>query len=205
MMNYEIFEELNKFRKWASTVSGKFGEWECNYERWQEMYSTFISYLQRCSPTQVTKSEISDLIYAIARDNEDERLISLLSERPAWFKALLVHIFDCDEPDAKWQFADVLGNNILQFPETESALLRLINDKNEYVTRRALHSLGKIGSKHAEALCERAWNSDHEYQRMMALTVLKEIGSKKLQKYLVLAEEDGRKYIVLTAEKINNA
>jgi hypothetical protein len=37
---------------------------------------------------------------------------------------------------------------------------------------------------------------------MAALTVLKEIGSKKLQDYLRMAEEDGREHVVAKAKEL---
>jgi HEAT repeat protein len=98
----------------------------------------------------------------------------------------------------------MLGHNVLPFTETEGALLRLVEDHNEYVSRMALQALGRIGSKRTEGLCERAWATNHEYQRIMALWVLKEIGSPKLSSYLALAKEDGRKYVVSNAVEIGN-
>ena len=87
----------------------------------------------------------------------------------------------------------------------EDALLQLVEDANEYVSRMALQALGTIRSKHAEALCKQAWDSKHEYQRIMALWVLKEIKSKELNNYLQLAIKDGRKYVVQNANEIKNA
>jgi len=134
-----------------------------------------------------------------------EELVSELAKRPRWFAFLLPQVLECDEPDTRWQFAVTLGHNILPFTETEGALLRLVEDRHEYVSRMALQALGRIGSKHTEGLCERAWATNHEYQRIMALRVLKDIGSPKLSAYLALAKEDGRKYVVSNAVEIENA
>ena len=83
--------------------------------------------------------------------------------------------------------------------------MKLVADQHEYVSRRALQALGRISSPHTERLCERAWDTDHEYQRIMALWVLKEIDSRKLDSYLALARKEGRKYMVSNAIEIENA
>ncbi|MEM7017818.1 MAG: hypothetical protein AAF512_10840, partial [Pseudomonadota bacterium] len=114
------------------------------------------------------------------------------------------HILSSDEKDAKWQFAAYLVYSKLETDTLEKALLELFENSDEYTSRRALGSLGVLKSTHAEAACEKAWNTGHQYQRMMALSVLYEIGSEGLPGYLKLAEEDGRKYIVQRANGIKN-
>jgi HEAT repeat protein len=84
----------------------------------------------------------------------------------------------------------------------EALLLILVNDEDEYVSRRALLALGALKSLHAESLAEKAWLSGHEYQRIAALWVLKDIASSKLAEYVLLAGEDGRKYLVNNAREI---
>jgi HEAT repeat protein len=180
-------------------------EWECNYEGWQSLNEAFVAYLDAHAFREADDQAISDIIYAVARDNEMEYLVPELANRPGWFAFLLPHVLKCDEPDARWQFAVALGQRALPFAEAEHALLRLVEDQDEYVSRMALQSLGRIGSSHTERLCERAWATNHQYQRIMALWVLKEIGSPKLDAYLALAKRDGRKYVVGNALEIENA
>jgi hypothetical protein len=134
-----------------------------------------------------------------------EDLVSVLADRPEWFAFLLPYVLECDEPDTRWQFAVTLGYRVLPFTEAEGALLRLVEDHHEYVSRMALQAIGRIGSTHTESLCERAWATNHEYQRIMALWVLKEIGSQKLGAYVALAKKDARKYVVSNALEIESA
>ena len=206
MLN-SLHREVEKFRAWASNypLEHRSGEWECDYEEWPALNSSFAAYLNSHSPRETDDLVVSDLIYAVARDNEMEDLVSELAEKPEWFAYLLTFISDCDEPDARWQFAVALGRHILPFADAERALMKLVADEHEYVSRMALQSLGRIGSAHAESLCERAWTTNHEYQRIMALWVLKEIGSPKLSSYLTLAKMDHRKYVVSNALEIERA
>lgn len=206
-MEISLDNEVVRFKMWALTYPSetRSGEWECDYDYWKELYAAFTSFVESNSPDKLSEQDIKNIIYVVARDNEMENLVSELAEKPSWFKVVLPHVLESEESDAKWQFAVALGENILPFAESESALLKLVDDENEYLSRRALQSLGKIGSNKTESLCERAWETNHEYQRIMALWVLKQIHSEKLEKYLSLAKEDGREYVVSNANKIKNA
>ncbi len=206
-MEILLNNEIIKFKRWSLSypTETRSGEWECDYNHWNDLYAVFTNFIESNSPEVLKEHDIENIIYIVARDNEMEVLISDLAEKPYWFKAILPRVLECDEPDAKWQFSVVLGDNVLPFMESEASLLKLVDDENEYVSRRALQSLGRIGSSKTESLCERAWETNHEYQRIMALWVLKEIHSQKLERYLSLAKEDGRRYIVSNANEIKNA
>lgn len=206
-MRNSLHSEVEKFRAWASDypVEQRSGEWECDYEEWPNLNRSFTAYLDSHSPQEADDHAVFDLIYAVARDNEMEDLVSELAKKSEWFAFLLPSVLEYDEPDARWQFAVTLGHRVLPFTDAEGALMRLVADGHEYVSRMALQALGRIGSAHTERLCERAWATNHEYQRIMALWVLKEIDSPKLSAYLALAKMDGRKYVVSNANEIENA
>lgn len=199
--------EIEKFKLWASRYAedARSAEWEFGYDGWHSLNSAFLNFIECRSSSELSDIEIEDLIFVIARDNETEDLIEALAQKKELFTLLLSHVIDSKENDAKWQFAVVLGQNTLSYNLAEESLLKLVNDDHEYTSRRALQSLGKIGSDKTEGLCIKAWETNHEYQRIMALWVLKEINSKELEKYLDLALMDGRKYIVLNANEIENA
>jgi HEAT repeat protein len=199
--------EVEKFRSWASNYpeSTRSGEWECDYDGWPALNSAFCRFIESKSPFELSDTEIDDLIYVIARDNEIEDLVEAVVQKKELFALLLSHVINSTENDAKWQFAVALGQNALSHNLAEESLLKLVNDDHEYTRRMALHSLGKIGSDKAEGLCIKAWETNLEYQRIMALCVLKEINSKELKKYLDLALIDGRKYLVQNANEIKNA
>lgn len=203
----KIRSEVAKFRAWAQQypAEDRYGEWECGYEEWAELHRSFVDCLDTMLPAADLCCEVADdLVYAIARDNEISYLASQLGQRPLLLSKLLPSILACEEPDARWQTAAQLGKHVLPFATTESALLQLVEDQDEYVRRIALQALGRIGSPHAERLCSRAWESGHEYQRIMALWVLLTIESRQLGRYLALAKEDGRKYLCMNAARIES-
>lgn len=198
--------EVDKFRAWASEYpeGRRSGEWECDYEEWPSLNSAFLGFIKNKAPSELTDAEIEDLIYVIARDNEMEELVEDVASKDELFKLLIPHVIESTENEAKWQFAVALGEGTLSHTFAEEALLSLVNDSDEYTSRRALQSLGRIGSEQTERLCIKAWETNHEYQRIMSLSVLKEIESKELSRYLDLALADGRKYVVKNANEIKN-
>jgi HEAT repeat protein len=206
-MSVSLHTEVARFKAWAAgyPVERRNGEWECDYGNWEQLSQAFLAHLDSCSPQNACASDISDILYAVARDNETEELGAELAERRHWFLFLLPHALLSDDDHVKWQFAAQLGNGRLLFADAEFALLKLVQDDREYVSRRALKALGQIGSSHAEGLCVRAWATGHEYQRVMALWVLNEINSPRLAEYLACAREDGRTFVVSNAVKIEQS
>lgn len=196
--------EVARFRAWGSKypVEDRTGEWECDYENWARLHQSFLDYLKSHSPVDATEAEISELLYAVGRDNENEDLVAELAAESDWFLFLVPYAVKVDDPDVRWQFAVQLGLGAFPFFAAEAALLKLVQDDHEYVSRMALQALGRIGSANAETLCERAWRTGHEYQRIMALWVLKDIKSVKLKEYLSLAKADGRRFVISNAIEV---
>lgn len=196
--------ETKRFKQWACTLPGHYGEWEQDYPGWKTFYQAAFDFLKK-DHAQWSKSDIDDILYAIARDNEGEVILEQIAENTSLIVFLANHAARGDEMDAKWQFAVALG----KLPEThraeaEKLLLTLADDTDEYVSRMSILALGKIKSEHAEALAERAWESGHEYQRIAALWVLSDVSSTKLSDFLGLAIQDGRQSLIHNVEEIKH-
>jgi hypothetical protein len=199
--------EIDKFKAWADAYpeETRSGEWECDYSDWNSLSEAFNELISTKAPSDLSEGDIDNIIFSIARDNEIEDLISYLAENIDMFTYLLPYVVKSSESDAKWQFAVTLGSEAAFSDVAEETLLQLVSDPDEYTSRRALQSLGKVKSHHTEKYCIKAWASDHEYQRIMALWVLKDIGSSYLPKYIELGISDGRKYLVQNAIELKNA
>ena len=102
-------------------------------------------------------------------------------------------------PDAKWQLAVRIAG-ITDRQQAEKLLVQLVQDDNEYVSRRALMSLAEIASDKTEHYCRIAWEKEvdemQEYQRIAVLHALFRIQSGLLPHYLQLATKDGRKHLI---------
>ncbi len=198
--------EVAKFKAWASHIAEetRTGEWECDYPEWDALHAAALALLASRAPEKWSRSEVDDMLYAIARDNEFEYLVDRISENPDALLALSADALTSSDHDAKWQLADRLGFLQARFNEAEALLLRFVEDDTEYVSRRALLALGDLKSPKAEALAERAWETGHQYQRIAALWVLESVSSTKLPIYIQKAMEDGRQYVVDNAVQIQD-
>lgn len=199
--------EVEKFRRWASAypVQERSGEWEDDYPDWSAFHEAAITFLASSSPDKWVDEDVSDLLYAIARDNEVEYLAQEVSKNVDTLLKLSELAIGSPERDAKWQLAAQLGDLSSRIQEAESLLLKLVDDQDEYVSRRALLSLGLLKSSKAEELAERAWKTGDEYQRIAALWVLRDVASSKLPAYIEEAVRDGRQYLVHNADEVQKA
>ncbi|MDQ2751920.1 MAG: hypothetical protein M3R72_02745 [Bacteroidota bacterium] len=210
-MTYPLFIEIDKFDHWAQSQyrtpqDDMVGEWECDYENWKNIYAAFEEFLNKKNSNQWNNKEKERLLYIIARDNEMEILANTLSEQDlailAKYSIKNGHIND------KWQLA-VNIYKITNKQLAENILEAFVNDECEYVSRRALMELAKINSIKVEYYAELFWNRNkyndmNEYQKIVVLFSLKEIYSKQLDKYIQLAKEDGRQFLVEYAIKMEH-
>jgi hypothetical protein len=89
--------------------------------------------------------------------------------------------------------------------EEEQLLLRLAQDEHEYVRRRALGALVRLGSSTVEKLALEAWHRpdpDQQWARRAALWSLHRVGSPQLGPLLVEAEQDPQEYLRVFAERL---
>jgi HEAT repeat protein len=152
------------------------------------------------SPPEVWSDEqLQAVLYALARDNEDEHLgEEIRLHHPTRLIALAKAALLGGEFDARWQLADQLGRLDSDRGEVERLLLALVRDEDEYVRRRALKSLARIDSPSAEQLALEAWHRPDEHQewaRMMVLDCLHRIRSPHLEHLLAEAERDERQHL----------
>ncbi|MFT3696581.1 MAG: HEAT repeat domain-containing protein [Kofleriaceae bacterium] len=171
MSSEPLVAAVARFRAWADTVDNQDGgEWECNYDRWREIYGAFDDAL--AEPVDHWPHELVEVaLYAIARDNENFRLVYQIPIASlAWFATRARAYPDAD---TRWQFAMRLGSDVI--PESERLLLQFFDDQDEYVRRRALGSLARIGSTLAPELALHEWataRDEFPWTRMNALLVL---------------------------------
>lgn len=194
------------FRLWAERfpTGGRCGEWEAEYEDWSQVYAAVVRFLDANSPNCWDDEAILDLLYLLARDNETELIRDNLVDRPAHLQVLAQTGLRSNERDARWQLADALGEDAVPDKDALSLLQRFFEDADEYVSRRALLSLGRRQAPVAEALAIRAWHTGFEYQRIAALHVLASLCSPLLPHYLRLADKDGRKHLVSNASSVRS-
>jgi len=202
-MQHPLFTHINQFKQWALEhypllQDELYGEWESEYEEWNEIYTSFHSFLAQSHPSQWSKEEKDELLYIIARDNDSGILASNRTE-----EALIViteHSLQQGTRDSKWQLVTELPR--LNNKQAAASLVEaMVTDEDEYVSRRALMELATINPAKVEHYASIFWNrtlfgNNNEYQRMAVLNALNRIKSPQLPHYIQLAKEDGRDYLL---------
>lgn len=201
----DLMTEVGRFREWAEAYpyAGRYGEWECDYEAWPELYAAVLRFVAGGPYESWSEAEVRAVLYAIARDNEFQHLARVIRERHPELVPLLARTaLRFGERDDRWQLAVELGRLGASF---EPLLLEMAGDENEYVRRHALHSLLLIGSPLVEELALAAWlrtDEAQEWARMMALYCLHKLESPRLEPLVAEAERDERQYLREYAARI---
>jgi hypothetical protein len=193
----DLIGEVGRFRAWTDATcppDRRFGEWECNYDEWGSFYEAFLQFIAARPFESWSPEEIRAVLYAIARDNEMEHLAGeVRRQHPDLLAQLTRASIEVGEREDRWQLAEELGQLGRAGGEEERLLLVLARDKHEYVRRRALGSLARLGSSAVERLALETWHRpdpEQQWARMMALWSLHRVGSPQLEHLLAKAEQD---------------
>lgn len=109
---HTVFDRIQKFREWASTQERKYGEWECNYAEWNEIYALFGDFIDAVSFAHWDPQQIAEILYILARDNETQTISRMIANDESLLLFLAEQSRKLGEPDAKWQLAVRLSNCI---------------------------------------------------------------------------------------------
>ena len=205
-MTDPLFIEIDNFDKWAQSQysipqDDLAGEWECNYLHWNKIYASFGIFMANANPALWSDEEKQRLLYIIARDNECEQLAEALPEN-----ALIIltkYSLNQGRREDKWQLAIQL-HKLSDKQLAADFLETLVNDPDEYVSRRSLMELAKVNPGKIDHYADLFWNRNKygdmdEYQKIAVLHALKTANSKQLDQYIALAKQDGRQYLVANA------
>ncbi len=200
----QFLPEVQRFRRWVATIptERQLAEWECNYSEWADVYKASTDFLAVVDVKELTEATLNELLFIIAADNECQIIAGEIAKYPEALLYMAQAALRSSYANAKWQLAIELGNLAVYQREAERILYALAKDEDEYTRRRALGALAEAGSSLVNELIEPAWLSNHQYQRMMVLSALHKIASPELERYLALAETDGREYLVAWASHI---
>jgi hypothetical protein len=205
----DLMTEVGRFRAWADATfppDRRFGEWECSYEEWKCLYGAVLEFLAACPFESWSPEEVRAVLYTLARDWEMQYLAGEVCRKyPDLLASLTRASIEVGECDNRWQLANELGQLGRAGGEEERLLLLLVRDEHEYVRRRALGALARLGSLKVEKLALEAWHRPDPHQqwaRMMALWSLHRVGSPQLGPLLVEAEQDPREHLRVFAERV---
>ena len=146
------------------------GEWEGLYPGWNELEKAIDETIEKLNERFDHKTA-ELLIQALAIDNEAEGVLEKIEERLQNKKGFIELVIKLNQPEAKWQIADLLGRVNLE--KREEILSNLITeDKDNYVKRRALLSLNLINHSLAVQLAVGFADNEDEYLKMVATEII---------------------------------
>jgi hypothetical protein len=197
LINMDLETEISKFEAWALNQPQDYGEWETDYSDWPSIY---IAADITLSKPNLINADIDLLLFALARDNECENIRESLENHPQNGLLLAKVALNHTDPEARWQIAEFLGTQ----SEIEAVILlrEFVKDQDEYVRRRALLALQKQDAQFAEGIARQWINSEHDYSRLCALSVLADCRSEFLSDALDRLEEDNFNHIREKVAKI---
>ena len=208
-----LLKQAIKFHQWQeATYPGKTseelgGEWEVDYPYWNDTYSAFCHMLTQMDAETADSVLLDEMVYLIARDNEAEGVIQETTSHPQWFECLCRRAAASNESEVKWQFAAYLPECPCS-QEVKDMILDFAKDPNEYVSRRALLAMPALRPDCVEQFAPLFWERNcyslelQEYQRIAVLVSLDAIHSGLLPQYLEQAKQDGRRYLLEHAKRI---
>lgn len=199
-------EEVKRLRDWAATQEERAG-WELRYKRWDAIHEKVDAFIDGVELSKWTREEANDVLFVLAKSWDSGHFIYKLRHGDA---EIVFHLaqesLKGSEWDARWQLAELLGF-LPNDTRTKPLLLRFVDDGNEYVRRRSLQELARVGSKQVEQLALREWHREdemQEYARMMALSCWRHIQSPLLESHLREAEASSLEYLPDFARRLRN-
>ncbi len=168
--------ELAKFWEWANMTPDTYnenrglGEWEAEYPGWDALYKAANDALEQLN--QEFNHDLAQLlVYALAIDNEAGVVLKSVEEKLETPLRFVRKAVFSDQPQAKWQMAELLGN--VDVEGREKMLLQLINSEDKYVVRRALLSLNKVNRAKAVELAQQYVRDTDPFMKLVAKEITK--------------------------------
>ncbi|WP_182298342.1 HEAT repeat domain-containing protein [Cohnella cholangitidis] len=194
-VNSKLADELRRFWEWFGTdiheyeaIKTKNGLEEFMYPHWDELVRLAYRTIEDLEKGEAT--DVALILEVMALDNEEENIltecVNKLSE--SRLEIVVKHGTIFPLSNTRWQIAELIGRK--QHTTWEKYLLKLIEDSNKYVQRRALLSLVKIDSKLASELSFQKLDDVDEMMRLNAIRIIKETSSTFLNEALKKLEGD---------------
>lgn len=169
--------ELAKFWEWAGMTPGTYpenrglGEWETEYTEWEALYKAAKEAVAQLN-TEFNHDLAQQLVYALAIDNESGQVLAMIEEKLESKLRFVKKAVNSNQPQAKWQIAELLGN--VDVENREQILLNLINrNDDKYIKRRALMSLSKVNHPKAVEVAQTFLKDTDPFLKLVSKEIIK--------------------------------
>lgn len=206
-----VIEAVDRFRRWADAhYPGRSTDyWVFEYDGWDELHAAVTQFVEDVPIGRWTNEQTRAVLDAIHYNDEHLYLAREIARRRP---DLLIPLANASMSvgsgyAVRWQLAEQISLMPDSTADREQVLLKFASDEDEYVRRQALKALARIGSSAAEGLALKAWSDEtdaQQWSRMMALWVLRHVGSTHFARLLADAERDSREHLASYAVKLRD-
>lgn len=214
----ELNHEVGKFKKWISQnfsvkqiTEGTIDD--AGYPEWNEVEDLLQRIFGEIDIKNLNDLHVRDIIYMIARNWDIGIILNWLSEdskfsqigmKEEQFLIIAEQGVNSPEWDARYQIAGLLYRvSSINKAKAIELSLKYYEDKAEFVRRKALSSLFKLGYSKMHDLLEKSWLNNEEYERMLCLDLWREISTEKYNLYLNESLTDGKAALREYAESLS--
>lgn len=146
------------------------GEWEAEYPGWEALHKAADEALEQLNKA-FNHDLAQQLVYALAIDNEAGVVLKSVEEKLEDPLRFVRKAIFSDQPQAKWQMAELLGH--VEVEGREKMLLQLIDGEDKYAVRRALLSLNKVNRAKAVELAQQYVRDADPFLKLVAKEIIK--------------------------------
>jgi len=196
-----------EFQEWvaanSTTLALSYLSATDEYDKRNMFIDSAAHFLSNANDEDLTPSIVNALGIVVS-DTFAELFIQSIVFDDKLLVAFANKISATEHEEAKSELAELLG--LVESNKTDAikVLEIFIGEKEEFISRKALLSLAKLGSDTVESHAENAWNTGLSYQRIACLHALNIINSTKLTEYFDHANIDGRLFVVQNMLEIRN-
>lgn len=202
---------VSNFRKWLSENYSQQNIEEllfddAGYPDWYEIEDFYSELLEKELIKNLDKEDEENLLYLISRNWDRGRMIAWLSTSTQLsnighlkendfinLSKTLSKISKVEFDDAKSQFVSSFKKISFLTKEIEEILLVFYNEKDEYIKRLSLITLGILGYSDIKKIIKISWETiDDQYHKMGCLYVIHEVldNEELLTHYLSLSKNE---------------
>lgn len=210
----ELAIEISRFWKWfdggkelyrtENSIAANPIKEEHMYPKYEVLIELALKAIKKIEDDGENEELVLMVLEIMGIDNEDEELLDYCTDQinADTLECLIRNGIQFPFYQTRWQIAELVGRK-----ETEGGevfLIKLLNDSNKYVQRRALLSLSRLNAKLAEQYSF-VFLKDEDYMlRFVSLRILVKMASDSLDSAIALLKNDSCQLILEEIEKIKN-
>ncbi|KKQ34180.1 MAG: peptidase C14, caspase catalytic subunit p20 [candidate division WS6 bacterium GW2011_GWA2_37_6] len=136
-MKNKLKIEIINWKHWAKGASKEEDGWESDYPNWNNLISTTTDLIENSKQKSEEELKLIEFVLKVSEETED--LIPIIKINADKHKEMIQYLISSVHWEVRWQICECLSNGNNEY--WKKFLISALDDKNEYVQRRALLAL----------------------------------------------------------------